>query len=110
MATGTLAEERKRPRPHRAQLAAAMGVPRPVSPIERGEIATIDAVARYIEALGGRPDLVASFGDRTPTVITTEPHDGSTASPEVSHSSAGTAGLTALRAWRRPSGRWKRAG
>jgi hypothetical protein len=31
-----------------------------VSQIERGEIATIDAIARYIEALAGRFDLVAS--------------------------------------------------
>jgi hypothetical protein len=29
-------------------------------------------VARYIEALGGRLDLVASFGDQTLTVATTE--------------------------------------
>ena len=43
-----------------------------LSQIERGELATIDAVARYIEALGGRLDLVASFGDHTLTVTTTE--------------------------------------
>jgi hypothetical protein len=50
-----------------------MGVsPGRVSQIERGELATIDAVARYIEALGGRLDLVASFGDHTLTVTTTE--------------------------------------
>ena len=36
-----------------------------VSQIERGQVATIDAFARYIEALGGRLDLVASFGDHT---------------------------------------------
>jgi hypothetical protein len=41
-------------------------------PIERGELATIDAVARYIEALGGRLDLIASFGDHTLIVTTTE--------------------------------------
>ena len=34
--------------------------------------ATIDAIARYIEALGGRLDLVASFGDHTLTMATTE--------------------------------------
>jgi hypothetical protein len=43
-----------------------------VSRIERGELATIDTVTRYVEALGGRLDLVASFGDHTLTVITTE--------------------------------------
>jgi transcriptional regulator with XRE-family HTH domain len=61
-----LAEERKRHGLTQAQLAQAMGVtPGRVSQIERGELATIDAVARYIEALGGRLDLIASFGDHT---------------------------------------------
>lgn len=50
-----------------------MGVtPGGVSQIERGEVATVDAIARYIEALGGRLDLVASFSDHTLTVTTTE--------------------------------------
>jgi len=50
-----------------------MGVtPGRVSQIERGELATIDAVARYVQALGGRLDLIASFGDHTLTVTTTE--------------------------------------
>jgi hypothetical protein len=31
----------------------------------------MDAVARYFEALGGRLDLLASFGDHTVTVATT---------------------------------------
>jgi hypothetical protein len=35
-------------------------------------LATIDAVARYVQALGGRLDLIASFGDHTLTVTTTE--------------------------------------
>ncbi len=43
-----------------------------VSQIERGEVATMDAVARYVEALGGRLDLVASFGDHTVTAATTD--------------------------------------
>lgn len=68
-----LAEERKRHGLTQAQLADAMGVtPGRISQIERGELATIDAVARYIEALGGHLDLVASFGDHTLTVATTE--------------------------------------
>src|SRR6516162_5218440 len=51
-----------------AQLAEAMGVtPERVSQIERGEVATIDAIARYIEALDGWLDLVASFADHTLT-------------------------------------------
>jgi DNA-binding XRE family transcriptional regulator len=68
-----LAEERKRHGLTQAQLAEAMGVTHGrVSQIERGEVATIEAVARCIEALGGRLDLVASFGDHTLTVATTE--------------------------------------
>jgi DNA-binding XRE family transcriptional regulator len=68
-----LAEERKRHGLTQAHLAQAMGVtPGRVSQIERGELATIDAVARYVQALGGRLDLVASFGDHTLTVTTTE--------------------------------------
>src|SRR5215472_177137 len=68
-----LAQERKRHGLTQAQLAQAMGVtPARVSQIERGEVATIDAIARYIQALGGRLDLVASFGDHTVTVATTE--------------------------------------
>jgi len=68
-----LAGERKRHGLTQAQLANAMGVtPGRVSQIERGEVATIDAIARYIQALGGRLDLIASFGDHTLTVTTTE--------------------------------------
>jgi hypothetical protein len=57
----------------RARLAAARGItPGRVSQIERGEVVTIDAIARYFDALGGRLDLVASFGDHTLTVVATE--------------------------------------
>ena len=68
-----LAGERNRHGLTQAQLAKAMGVtPGRVSQIERGELATIDAVARYVEALGGQLDLIASFGDHTLTVATTD--------------------------------------
>jgi transcriptional regulator with XRE-family HTH domain len=68
-----LAEGRKRHGLNQAQLAQAMVVtPGRVSQIEHGELATIDAVARYVQALGGRLDLIASFGDHTLTVTTTE--------------------------------------
>jgi hypothetical protein len=53
-----------------------MGVSRGrLSQIERGELATFDAVARYLEALGGRLDLVASFGDYTLTLPLPRPPD-----------------------------------
>ena len=68
-----LAEERKRSGLTQAQLARTMGVsPGRVSQIERGELSTIEAIARYVEALGGRLDLVANFADHTLTVTTTE--------------------------------------
>jgi hypothetical protein len=50
-----------------------MGVtPGRVSQIERGELSTIEAIARYVQALGGRLDLVANFADHTLTVTTTD--------------------------------------
>lgn len=68
-----LAEERKRRGFTQAQLAGTMGVtPGRVSQIERGELSTIEAIARYVQALGGRLDLVANFADHTLTVTTTE--------------------------------------
>ncbi|MDH6225892.1 transcriptional regulator with XRE-family HTH domain [Streptomyces sp. MJP52] len=36
-----------------------------VSQIEHGETATLEVIARYVEALGGRLDLVADFGGHT---------------------------------------------
>jgi hypothetical protein len=50
-----------------------MGVtPWRVSQIQRGEAAAIEAIARYIEALGSRLSLAATFGDDTLTVATTQ--------------------------------------
>jgi transcriptional regulator with XRE-family HTH domain len=57
-----LAGERKHRGLTQAQLAQTMGVtPGRVSQIERGELSTIEAIARYVQALGGRLDLVATF-------------------------------------------------
>jgi hypothetical protein len=41
-----------------------------LQPFERhhlphGEVGSFELIARYVEALGGRLDLVADFGDRT---------------------------------------------
>jgi hypothetical protein len=43
-----------------------------VSQIERGELSTIEAIARYVQVLGGHLELVANFADHTLTVTTTE--------------------------------------
>ena len=56
-----LAEERKQRGLTQAQLAETMGVTLGrVYQIERGELSTIEAIARYVQALGGRLDLVAN--------------------------------------------------
>ena len=60
-----LAEERKQRGLTQAQLAQTMGV-------TPGRISTIEAVARYVQALGGHLELVANFADHTLTVTTTE--------------------------------------
>ena len=68
-----LAEEREQRGLTQAQLAETMGVtPGRVSQIERGELSTIEAIARYVQALGGQLELVANFADHTLTVTTTE--------------------------------------
>src|ERR1700685_3561788 len=49
-----------------------------VSQIEHGETTSFEVIARYVEALGGRLDLVADFGDRNvrlPVTDTPPPHD-----------------------------------
>jgi ribosome-binding protein aMBF1 (putative translation factor) len=47
-------------------IAATMGVSvARVSQIEHGQVTSFEVIARYVEALGGRLDLVADFGDRT---------------------------------------------
>ena len=59
-----LAEARKQYVLAQKDVAARMRVSiARVSQIERGEVATLDVVARYAEAFGGRLDLVADFGD-----------------------------------------------
>src|SRR5271170_2005774 len=60
-----LAETRKQLGLGQKQIAAAMGVSvARVSQIEHGEVTSVEVIARYVEALGGRLDLVADFGDR----------------------------------------------
>ncbi|MFC9914751.1 helix-turn-helix domain-containing protein [Streptomyces sp. NPDC127197] len=61
-----LAEARKQCGQAQRDVAARMGVSiARVSQMEHGEGATFDVIARHIEALRGRLDLVADFGDQT---------------------------------------------
>jgi ribosome-binding protein aMBF1 (putative translation factor) len=70
-----LAQARKQLGVTQRDIAAAMGVSvARVSQIEHGDVISFEVIARYVEALGGRLDLVADFGDRTvrlPVSITT---------------------------------------
>ena len=59
-----LADMRKRRGLTQRQVAETMGVTvGRVSQIENGELAGIDVLDRYVSALGGSLQLVASFGD-----------------------------------------------
>ena len=59
-----LAEMRKRRGLTQRQVAGAMGVTvGRVSQIENGELAGIDVLDRYVQALGGDLQIVADFGD-----------------------------------------------
>jgi DNA-binding XRE family transcriptional regulator len=61
-----LAEARRQVDLTQREVAAALGVSiARVSQIEHGEVTSFEIIARYVEALGGRLDLVADFGDRT---------------------------------------------
>lgn len=58
-----LAEERKRLGFTQAGLAELMGVSAGrVSQIEHGEVSTVEALATYIAALGGKLELIADIG------------------------------------------------
>jgi ribosome-binding protein aMBF1 (putative translation factor) len=61
-----LAQARRQVIVAQRDIAATMGVSiARVSQIEHGEVTSFEVIARYVEALGGRLDLVADFGDRT---------------------------------------------
>ena len=61
-----LAEARKQLGIGQRDIAATMGVSiARVSQIEHSDVTSFEVIARYVEALGGRLDLVADFGDRT---------------------------------------------
>jgi DNA-binding XRE family transcriptional regulator len=59
-----LAERRKALGLTQAEVAERLGVTKSrVSQIERGEVSTIETVARYVQAIGGRIQISAVFGD-----------------------------------------------
>jgi DNA-binding XRE family transcriptional regulator len=59
-----LAERRKALGLTQAQVADKMGVTKSrVSQVERGEVSTIEVVARYVQAIGGIIQISAVFGD-----------------------------------------------
>ena len=59
-----LSERRKAMGLTQAQAAERMGVTKSrVSQIERGEVSTIEAVARYVQAIGSQIQISAVFGD-----------------------------------------------
>ena len=59
-----LAERRKALGLTQAEVAERMSVTKSrVSQVERGEVSTIEAVARYVQAIGGQIQISAVFGD-----------------------------------------------
>ena len=59
-----LAERRKTLGLTQADVAEHMHVPKSrIAQIERGEIFTLETVARYVQAIGGRIQISAVFGD-----------------------------------------------
>lgn len=59
-----LAERRKAVGLSQTDVAEKMGVTKSrISQIERGEVSTVDAIARYVQALGGQLQISAVFGD-----------------------------------------------
>jgi DNA-binding XRE family transcriptional regulator len=57
-----LAQRRKSAALTQNEVAALMGVTKArVSQIERGEVSSVDVIARYVEAIGGHLELTASF-------------------------------------------------
>lgn len=59
-----LAERRKAVGLSQTDVSEKMGVTKSrVSQIERGEVSTVDAIARYVQALGGQIQISAVFGD-----------------------------------------------
>lgn len=65
-----LIEMRKRAGLTQADVAARMGISKArVSHIEHGAVATIDLLARYLDAIGGRLEITAAFDGGAERVV-----------------------------------------
>ncbi|TDB92606.1 helix-turn-helix transcriptional regulator [Actinomadura sp. 7K534] len=70
-----LAERRKAIGLSQSEVADRMGVTKSrVSQIERGEVSTVEVIARYVEALGGELQISAVFGDDMYVLRSTDTH------------------------------------
>jgi transcriptional regulator with XRE-family HTH domain len=99
-----LAEARKQAGITQRDIAATMGVSvARISQIEHGEVTSFDVIARYVEALGGRLDLVADFGDRTVRLPVT---DTAVSSSRAASSDSGQPRTLPVARRARPPHRW----
>lgn len=65
-----LVEQRKRAGLRQIDVAERMGVSKArVSHIEHGAVATIELLARYLDAIGGRLEITAAFDGGTERVV-----------------------------------------
>ncbi|MFF4236870.1 MULTISPECIES: helix-turn-helix domain-containing protein [Actinomadura] len=70
-----LAERRKAIGLSQKEVADRMGVTKSrVSQIERGEVSTVEAIARYVQAIGGELQISAVFGDDMYVLRGTDTH------------------------------------
>lgn len=70
LALRRLVEQRKRAGLRQVDVAERMGVSKArVSHIEHGAVATIELLARYLDAIGGRLEITAAFDGGTERVV-----------------------------------------
>jgi len=70
LALRRLVEQRKRAGLRQVDVAERMGVSKArVSHIEHGAVATIELLARYLEAIGGRLEITAAFDGGAERVV-----------------------------------------
>ncbi|MFD0503584.1 helix-turn-helix domain-containing protein [Streptomyces chiangmaiensis] len=97
-----LAEARKQHGLAQKDIAASMGVSiARVSQIEHGEVASLDVIARYVEALGAvwtslRTSVITRYGCRPVTAVPVPPHDGGLMARTPAGVAAPADGRTAL--------------